>query len=59
MVESHHDWSSLVDKKQPNLDNLFLKTICDDLDRWFDKLVHNFPDLVRQMELQTEGIASN
>lgn len=59
LVELRSDWSVLVEKKQPNLNNLFLKTMYISMGKWLDNAESNFHNIFTIIEISALRIDKN
>lgn len=39
------DWNGFLEKKQPNLNRVFLKTICQEMKKWFHNIEYSSPEV--------------
>jgi len=61
LSELHQDWSDLVNKKQSNINNIFLEVLSLSFKDWIETLACRFPDiimLIMKSAKKTEKIIS-
>ena len=46
LSELHQDWSGLVNKKQPNINNKFLEVLSQNFKVWIETLAYRFPGII-------------
>lgn len=59
LVDLHKNWDGLFQKKQPNLNILFLKNLSLNFQKWLKDLTLRFPNIVEIIEMSAENIESS
>lgn len=59
LVDLHKNWDGLFQKKQPNLNILFLKNLSLNFQKWLKDLTLRFPNIVEIIEISAENIESS
>ena len=54
LVELHQDWTEFLEKKQPNLNILFLKNLSLNFQDWLKDLRQRYPKIIQMIEISAE-----